>query len=304
MIGRVLQGSGGTYRVRAGSRELECSLRGRIKQGNAGSVAVGDRVHIEELDDGSCRITEILPRKGVLARRAMARRRDQIMAANIDQLAIVVATKRPELDLHMLDRLLAVAELNDLDPIIVCNKTDLTEARPSDLDLYQTIGYDILFTSVKLDIGIDELHERLAGRTTVLAGASGVGKSSLLNAMIPGLNLRVGDVGERKGRGRHTTTSAQLIPIDDETFIADTPGIQHFVPTGVGVEVLSHAFPEFRPLEGTCRFADCKHKSEPGCSVLDALANNQIDQRRYEAYLAILAEAESAELASRTRGDG
>jgi len=281
MIGRVLQGSGGTYRVRAGSRELECSLRGRIKQGNSGSVAVGDRVHIEELDDGSCRITEILPRQGVLARRAMARRRDQIMAANLDQLAIVVATKRPELDLHMLDRLLAVAELNDLDPIIVCNKTDLTESRPSDLDLYQTLGYDVLLTSVKLHIGIDELHERLAGRTTVLAGASGVGKSSLLNAMIPGLNLRVGDVGERKGRGRHTTTSAQLIPIDD-----------------------SDAFPEFRSLGGTCRFADCKHKSEPGCSVLEALANNQIDQRRYEAYLAILAEAELAELDSRTRGDG
>lgn len=304
MIARVLQGSGGTYRVRAEGRELECSLRGRIKQGNTGSVAVGDRVQIEQLEDGSCRITEVLPRESVLARRAMARRRDQIMAANLDQLAIVVAVTRPDPDLHMLDRLLAVAELNDLDPFIVCNKTDLSDSLPPDLDLYRTIGYEILPTSVNEPSSINVLRERLAGRTTVLAGASGVGKSSLLNALIPGLDLRVGDVGERKGRGRHTTTSARLIPLDDETYIADTPGIQHFVPTGVSVEDLGHAFPELRPLEGACRFADCRHRAEPGCAVREALANDQIDQRRYETYLDILAEAESAELAARTRGDG
>lgn len=304
MIARVLQGSGGTYRVHTGGRELECSLRGRIKQGSAGSIAVGDRVEIEQLEDGSCRITRVLPREGVLARRAMARRRDQIMAANLDQLAIVLAVTRPEPDLHMLDRLLAVAELNDLDAFIVCNKTDLSESVPSSLDLYRTIGYDILPTSVQHSSGIDALRKRLAGCTTVLAGASGVGKSSLLNALMPGLDLRVGDVGERKGRGRHTTTSAQLIPLDDETYIADTPGIQHFVPTGVSVQVLGNAFPEFRPLEGACRFADCLHRAEPGCVVTEALANGQIDQRRYETYLAILAEAESAESAARMRGDG
>lgn len=304
MIARVLQGSGGTYRVRAEGRELDCSLRGRIKKGNTGSVAVGDRVQIEQLEDGSCRITEVLPRERVLARRAMARRRDQIMAANLDQLAIVVAVTRPDPDLHMLDRLLAVAELNDLDPFIVCNKTDLSDSLPPDLDLYRTIGYDILPTSVNEPSSINVLRERLAGRTTVLAGASGVGKSSLLNALMPGLDLRVGDVGERKGRGRHTTTSARLIPLDDETYIADTPGIQHFVPTGVSVEALGHAFPDLRPFEGACRFADCRHRAEPGCTVLEALANDQIDQRRYEAYLDILAEAEAAELAARTRGDG
>jgi len=226
------------------------------------------------------------------------------MAANLDQLAIVVAVTRPELDLHMLDRLLAVAELNDLDPFIVCNKTDLADSRPSDLDLYGTIGYEVLATSVKQNLGMAALLARLSGRTTVLAGASGVGKSSLLNALMPGLDLRVGDVGEKKGRGRHTTTSARLIPLDDETYIADTPGIQHFVPTGVGVDALGHAFPELRPLEGECRFADCRHRSEPGCAVLGALASGQIDKRRYETYLAILGEAESADLAARTRGDG
>lgn len=304
MIARVLQGGGGIYRVRAEGRELECSLRGRIKHGDSGSVAVGDRVRVEQLEDGSCRITEILPRTGVLARRAIARRRDQIMAANLDQVAVVVSVTRPEPDLYMLDRLLAVAELNDLDGFIVCNKTDLADSVPSDFDLYQEIGYEILPTSVKQMIGIAALRERLEGHTTVLAGASGVGKSSLLNALIPGLDLRVGDVGERKGRGRHTTTSARLIPLDDETYIADTPGIQHFVPTGVGVATLGHAFPELRPLEGACRFADCRHRSEPGCAVLDALANGDIDGRRYESYLAILSEAEAAELAARTSGTG
>ncbi|MFQ5529510.1 MAG: ribosome small subunit-dependent GTPase A [Gemmatimonadota bacterium] len=304
MIARVLQGSGGTYRVRAGGRDLECSLRGRVKRGDAGAVAVGDRVEIEELDDGSCRITEILPRVRILSRRSMARRRDQIMAANLDQLAIVVSVARPAPDLHMLDRLLAVAELNELDPFIICNKTDLSESSPAELDVYADLGYDVLPTSVPAARGLTVLRERLAGRTTVLAGSSGVGKSSLLNALVPGLELRVGDVGERKGRGRHTTSSAQLIPIDDDTYIADTPGIQHFVPTGVGVDALGHAFPDLRPFADDCRFADCRHRAEPGCAVRKALANGLVDSRRYESYLDVLAEAESAESATRRGGDG
>ena len=291
MIGRVLQGSGGTYRVRAGGREFDCSLRGRIKQGSGGSIAVGDRVSIERLDDGSCRIDDVLPRTGVLSRRAIARRREQVMAANVDQLAIVVSSARPEPDLYMLDRLLAVAELNDLDPFIVCNKADLG-GLPEDLELYRTIGYEVLATSVKTGQGIEDFRGFLLGRTTVLAGSSGVGKSSLLNALMPGLGLRVGDVGEKKGRGRHTTTAAQLIPLDDDSYIADTPGIQHFVPTGVGVEIVGQAFREFRPLIGECRFADCRHRAEPGCSVTEAVSAGAISERRYESYLAILAEAE------------
>ena len=224
------------------------------------------------------------------------------MAANVDQLAIVVSTTRPEPDLYMLDRLLAVAELNDLDPCIVCNKADLSDGLPADLDLYRTIGYTVLSTSVKSGTGMEQLRGLLEGRTTVLAGSSGVGKSSLLNALMPGLELRVGDVGEKKGRGRHTTTSAQLIPLDDETYIADTPGIQHFVPTGVGVATVGHAFRELRPFLGECRFADCRHRSEPGCPVLEAVANGEIDTRRYESYMTILAEAESEEEDARTGG--
>ncbi|MDH3427169.1 MAG: ribosome small subunit-dependent GTPase A, partial [Gemmatimonadota bacterium] len=217
--------------------------------------------------------------------------------------AIVVAVTRPAPDLHMLDRLLAVAELNDLDRFIVCNKTDLADSLPAELAVYSDLGYDVLPTSIPASRGLEELRDRLGGRTTVLAGSSGVGKSSLLNALFPGLDLRIGDVGERNGRGRHTTTSAQLIPIDDETFIADTPGIQHFVPTGVGVARLGHAFPDLRPYAGNCRFANCRHRAEPDCGVLEALAERLIDPRRYQSYLDILADAESAEDEARSSGN-
>ncbi|MGD8495258.1 MAG: ribosome small subunit-dependent GTPase A [Gemmatimonadales bacterium] len=307
MIARVLQAGGGTYRVRAGGREFECSLRGRLKLDEGGSVAVGDRVEVEELEDGSCRITEVLPRRSALIRRAVARRKDQVMAANVDQVAAVISAARPEPDLYMLDRLLAVAEFDELDAFVVFNKTDELEAEvadplPPEIAAYGTIGYDVLPTSATGGLGIETLRERLAGRVTVLAGASGVGKSSLLNALFPGLDLRVGDVGERSGRGRHTTTSARLIPIDDDTFIADTPGIQHFVPAELEPATLEYAFREFRPWLGGCRFANCRHREEPGCAVLEAVESGDILPRRHASYVTLLGEAETLEEQVRVSG--
>lgn len=315
MIARVLQAGGGTYRVRAGGREFDCSLRGRLKLDEGGSVAVGDRVEVEELEDGSCRIAEVLPRRSALIRRAVARRRDQVMAANVDQVAAVIAAARPEPDLYMLDRLLAVAEYDDLDAFVVFNKLDLVEPAPADPDTdppgpalpetvtaYETIGYDVLPTSVVAGSGIDELRERLAGKTTVLAGASGVGKSSLLNALDPELELRVGDVGGRSGRGRHTTTKAHLIPLDDDTFIADTPGIQHFVPAELEPATLEYAFREFRPWLGGCRFANCRHREEPGCAVLEAVESGDVLPRRHASYVTLLGEAEALEEQQRVSG--
>lgn len=301
MIARVLQTGGGTYRVRAGGREFDCSLRGRIKLDGGSPVTVGDRVEVEELGDGSCRIVGVEPRHSALIRRAVARRSDQVMAANVDQVAAVVSAARPDPDLLMLDRLLAVAEFDELDAFVVLNKVDLEAANP-DLGVYETIGYDVLPTSVAEQTGIEALRDRLAGRITVLAGASGVGKSSLLNALDPGLDLRVGDVGERSGRGRHTTTSARLIPLDDDTYIADTPGIQNFVPAGLEAATLGHAFREFRPWLDTCKFADCKHREEPGCAILQAIEDGDILRRRYESYLALLEAAETAEEEARTGG--
>lgn len=303
MTGRVLQTGGGTYRVRSGGREIDCALRGRIKLAEGGPVAVGDRVEIEELEDGSCRITGVLPRRSALIRRAVARRKDQVMAANVDQVAVVVSAARPEPDLYMLDRLLAVAEFDELGAFVVLNKIDLREDI-GELAPYEALGYDVLRTSVHEDAGLGALRDRLAGRTTVLAGTSGVGKSSLLNALMPGLELRVGEVGDRSGRGRHTTTSARLIPLDEDTFIADTPGIQHFVPAELGVAALGHAFREFRPYLEACRFSDCKHRQEPGCAVRQAVGDGEILARRHESYLALLEAAEAAELEARTGGSG
>ena len=301
MIARVLQTGGGTYRVRAGGREFDCSLRGRIKLDGGSPVTVGDRVEVEELDDGSCRIVGVEPRHSALIRRAVARRSDQVMAANVDQVAAVVSAARPDPDLLMLDRLLAVAEFDELDAFVVLNKVDLQEA-DADLGAYETMGYDVLPTSVSEHTGIEALRDRLAGWITVLAGASGVGKSSLLNALDPALDLRVGDVGERSGRGRHTTTSARLIPLDDDTYIADTPGIQNFVPAGLEAATLGHAFREFRPWLDTCKFADCKHREEPGCAILQAVEAGDILRRRHESYLALLEAAETAEEEARTGG--
>lgn len=295
MIGRILQGAGGAYLVRVGDTDFTCSLRGRIKQGK-GSIAVGDRVEVERLDDGTCRIDSVLPRHSVLSRRSFAKRREQVLAANVDQVAAVVSVERPEPDLFLLDRILAVAELNALDSFIVCNKADLvgTDGIPGFLRPYADAGYEVLRVSAKSSEGIDRLAERLGGHTTVLAGASGVGKSSLVNAMVPGLELRVGEVGERSGRGKHTTTAGRLIPLGDETFIADTPGVQNFEPAALEPGELPSVFREFRPHLDRCRFADCRHREEPGCAVREAIAEGQVSERRHESYLAMLEAAERA----------
>lgn len=295
MIGRVLRGAGGAYLVLAGDRELSCSLRGRIKQVE-GSIAVGDRVEVEQLDDGSCRIDSVLPRKSVLSRRSFAKRKEQVLAANVDQVAAVVSVARPEPDPFLLDRLLAVAEINDLSSFIICNKRDLSElgGLPELLLPYSEAGYDVLQVSAKTGAGMDTLDERLAGRITVLAGASGVGKSSLVNTLVPGLDLRVGDVGERSGRGRHTTTAGLLIPLGGDSFLADTPGVQNFEPAALDPRELPSVFREFRPFLDNCRFADCRHREEPGCAVQDAVDDGQLSERRYESYLALLDAAERA----------
>lgn len=294
--GRILQSVGGVYSVELGAAVVECSLRGRLKREGL-AAAVGDQVEVEQLEDGSCRIEAVLPRFSEFSRLSGSRRREQLIAANVDQVAAVVAARTPRPDFPMLDRLLVLAELNDMPAFIVFNKVDLAaqidgqeDESAETLRLYESLGYPVVRTCAKSDVGVADLAERLAGRTTVFAGASGVGKSSLVNALLPGLDLRVGEVGERSGRGKHTTVSARLIPLPAGGYLADTPGIQFVGVSGVGPVDLAHAFPEFRPLLDSCKFSNCQHLDEPGCALKEALESGDLDSRRFDSYLALARE--------------
>jgi ribosome biogenesis GTPase len=290
----------GTYHVEMdGGKWLECSLRGRVKQKVGRQVSVGDLVRVERLDDGSCRIADLLPRRSALSRHGVVRRREQVIVANVDQVAAVAAMASPSPDFSMINRLLALAELNEVDGFVVLNKADLAAgaadepaAIPADFQPYREAGYEILVTSAKGGRGLEELRERLIGRITVFSGSSGVGKSSLLNSLMPGLDLRVGEVGQRKGRGRHTTVAAALYPFPEGGYVADTPGLQYLALWDVDARALGHSFPEFREPAEECRFADCVHRAEPGCAVREAVKAGAIASGRYESYQALLREAE------------
>ncbi len=303
----MLEISGGTYRVEAGPPDgelpepgggeiLECSLRGRIKEKEEDRVAVGDRVGVEELDDGSCRVASVLERESVLSRRSVARRREQVIAANVDQLAAVTSVAQPEPDLRLTDRLLVLAELNGLSALVVANKVDLRDAEEL-RDVYRPAGYDVLATSAETGRGLDDLDARLSGRITVLAGASGVGKSSLLNALVPGLELRTSDVGRK---GRHTTVSATMHPYGERGYVVDTPGLQYLTLWQVDPAHLAWAFPEFRAHLPQCRFSDCRHLAEPGCAVKAAVNAGEVSERRHESYRSLLESIEE----QREPGDG
>jgi len=296
VTGRVLQFTAGAYRVHVPMGTLECSLSGRAKREAGERVAIGDEVAVERLEDGSSRIVEILPRRTRLARHSLAKRREQVLAANVDQVAVVLSVDRPAPDTRLLDRLLAVAELHGLPALVVLNKMDLAPGHeiPREVRYYAEIGYPVHPTCAKSGAGLDRLWTELTDRTTVFTGPSGVGKSSIVNAMMPGVDLRVGEVGERSGRGRHTTSAGLLIPLPCGGYLADTPGIQHVEPAGADPAELARAFTEFRPLVGRCRFADCRHMEEPGCAVREAVQDGRIEERRHASYVSLFEAADAS----------
>lgn len=268
-----------------------CSIRGTVKRELPVAVTVGDRVEVEHLPDGSCCISGVLPRTSELVRSSSLGKKGRAIAANVDQLAVVVAAVRPAVNRHVLDRLLVLAELNDLPAFIVLNKVDLLDepgVYPPDLEPYLAAGYPIIETSVKSGHGMADLTVRMRDHLTVFAGATGVGKSSLVNAMIPDSQLRVGELSERSGRGRHTTVSGLLIPIPGGGYLADTPGIQYVGLTDIPPRDLIWCFPELARLRSGCRFDDCMCLEEPGCAVRAAVEAGEIDRGRYERYLELL----------------
>jgi ribosome biogenesis GTPase len=299
--GVVVKGTGGIWQVRTEKGEtLDASLRGRLKKERQDilKLAVGDDVIVERDGDVNWAICEILPRRSQLARRLPGEGRgERIVAANIDQVVVVFAAATPEPHVRMLDRFLVIAEGNNLHARVVINKIELvdraeTEARFAD---YSRAGYPVHYTSVKQRIGLDELHDALAGRTSVLSGPSGVGKSSLMNSMYPGLNLRVGEISESVNKGRHTTVGAVLHPLPDAGYVVDTPGLREVGMWGMPSEHLDACFPEFRPYLGNCRFNDCTHSGEPGCAVIAAVDAGDVSRARFESYSKLRGELEASE---------
>jgi ribosome biogenesis GTPase len=261
-------------------------------------LTVGDKVVVERDGAHGWTISEILPRKSQLARRMPgAGRGERIVAANVDQVVVVFAAANPEPHVRMLDRFLVIAEGNDLEARVVINKIELADRAETEKRFHDYVraGYPVHYTSVKQRIGLDGLHAALASRTSVLSGPSGVGKSSLMNSMYPGLNLRVGEISESVNKGRHTTVGAVLHPLPDAGYVVDTPGLREVGMWGMPSEDLDGCFPELRPYLESCRFNDCTHSVEPGCAVLEAVKRGDVSRARYESFEKLRAEMEEAE---------
>ena len=302
--GVVLSGTGGVWRVRSSDgTERDASLRGRLKQEDKfEKLVVGDEVDFEEGTRGDAwSITRIHPRRTRLARRAPGGRRgERIVVTNVDQVVVVFAAAKPEPHVRMIDRFMVIAEGNEIAARLVLNKVDLVDGA-SGVDAlasdYERAGYPVHRTSVKQHIGLDELRAVLVNRTSALTGPSGVGKSSLINALYPGLNLRVGEISESVNKGRHTTVGAVLVPLPGGGYVVDTPGLREVGMWGLPSEELGQCFPEFRPVLGHCRFQDCHHLTEPACAVRAAVSAGNISNARYESFVKL--RAELAELENR-----
>ena len=260
-------------------------------------LAVGDEVTVVQDDSLSAwAITAILPRRSRLARRNPGGAHgERIIAANVDQVLVVFAAANPEPHPRMLDRFLVIAEANGLAARIVINKVELVgeaAARARFAD-YQRAGYPVHYTSVKQAIGLEPLRAVVADRSSALSGPSGVGKSSLMNALFPGLDLRTQEISESVNKGRHTTVGAFLHPIPAGGYIVDTPGLREVGMWGLQPEELDACFPEFRPLLAACRFADCTHTVEPECGVRTGVADGRVSRERWESYAKLREELES-----------
>lgn len=298
--GVVLHGTGGAWHVqREDGADVVAALRGRVKHEGGVKLAVGDQVVLVEDGQGSgWAITEILHRRSRLARRDPARTRgERVIVANVDQVVAVFALRQPEPHPAMLDRFLVIAEANAIAARVVVNKVDLAdEAEALRLfGAYERIGYPVHLTSCRTGKGLDALRAALVGRTSVFTGPSGVGKSSLLNALYPGLVLRVGEISASVNKGRHTTVGAFLHPLPDGGFVVDTPGLREIGMWGVPSQGLDDCFPEIRALRDECRFADCSHLNEPACAVQAAVARGDVSAARMASYEKLLEEAKQSE---------
>ena len=292
LMGRVLIARGAQCIVRSDDgRRFECAVRRVVRtlaRDERTAVVAGDRVLFRPVSEEQGVIERVEPRHGTISRGA--KRRRHVIVSNVDQLLIVASAVDPPLKTNLIDRYLISAEVGGVDAIICINKTDLVE--PASLmpvvGLYAQLGYDVVLASAESGAGIPRLRNLLKDRASALSGQSGVGKSSLLNAVQPGLELKTGEVSEESRKGRHTTTSASLLELEFGGWVVDTPGIRQMELWDVHPEEVAGYFPEFRPFFPRCRFPDCTHSHEQSCGIKHAVSHGLISLSRYESYLKIL----------------
>lgn len=298
MFGLVVRNTGSWYTVKADDgRMVDSKIKGNFRLKGIRStnpVAVGDRVEIVENAEGTAFITAIGDRRNYIIRKSPnLSKQSHIIAANVDQALLVVTVNRPQTSTTFIDRFLASAEAYRVPVVLVFNKTDILdddERRYQDMmiALYENIGYECRAVSAATGSGVEELRGMLVGRVTVLSGNSGVGKSTLINSLLPGVNLRTAEISDAHNTGMHTTTFSEMLPLPEGGYIIDTPGIKGFGTFDIEPEELTGYFRDIFHFSKDCRFSNCTHRHEPGCAVLRALEDHYIAESRYQSYLSML----------------
>lgn len=302
MRGLVVRNTGSWYTVKADDgRLVECKIKGSFRLKGIRStnpVAVGDRVQIAANAEGTAFITSIEPRRNYIIRRSQnLSKQSHIIAANVDQAFLVVTVNHPQTSTKFIDRFLATAEAYSVPATIVFNKSDLLDDDERHIQemlirLYETVGYECRAISAATGEGFGGMAEALRGRITLLSGNSGVGKSTIINRLLPDANLRTAEISYAHNTGMHTTTFSEMLPLEEGGYVIDTPGIKGFGTFDMEPEELTSYFKEIFRFSKDCRFSNCTHTHEPGCAVLKALEEHYIAASRYDSYLSMMQDKE------------